>query len=181
MNIERGNPMTYLQKNKYLRGEIYFVNFDPAQGSEQGGTRPALIIQNNTGNQHSPTLIVAPITSSMKLRLPVHLPISGVHSLRKDSTLLLEQIRVVDKSRVGKHLGTISYVGMKLVDAAIAVSLDIHPHVKEPTEMTLCYTCKSQFEDSGFEVRLLSNPKDPKDTCDFCNIRTGFNYEVKEV
>ena len=173
--------MTCLQKNKYLRGEIYFVNFDPAQGSEQGGTRPALIIQNNTGNLHSPTLIVAPITSSMKPRLPVHLPISGVHSLRKDSTLLLEQIRVVDKSRVGKYLGTIGYMGMKLVDASIAVSLDIHHADKEPTEMTLCQTCKSQFEDGGYDVWLISDPKDPKETCDFCNYRQGFNYEVVRV
>jgi len=172
--------MTYPLKNRYLRGEVYIVNFDPAQGSEQGGIRPALIIQNNTGNHHSPTLIVAPITSSIKPRLPVHLPISGVRSLKKDSTLLLEQIRVIDKSRVGKYLGSISYVGMKLVDAAIAISLDIQLPDREPTEMTLCYTCKSQFEDSGFEVRLLSNPIDHKEICDYCNYRTGFSYEVMQ-
>jgi len=173
--------MTYTMKSKYLRGEVYIVNFNPAQGSEQGGIRPALIIQNNTGNRHSPTLIVAPITSSIKPRIPVHLPISGVPSLKKGSTLLLEQIRVVDKSRVGKYLCSVSYVGMKLVDAAIAISLDIRLPDREPVEMTLCHTCKSQFEDSGFKVRLLSNPKEPKETCDYCNYRTGFNYEVEEV
>lgn len=168
-------------KDRFLRGEIYVVNFNPAQGSEQGGVRPALIIQNNIGNQHSPTLIVAPITSSKKPQLPVHLPIGGVRSLKTGSTVLLEQIRVVDKTRVGKYLGSVSYVGMKLVDAAIAVSLDIRRLDKEPTIMTLCRTCKSQFEDSGFKARLISNLNDPKSTCDYCNYRQGFNYEVEEV
>jgi len=163
---------------KYFRGQIYFVDFDPAQGSEQGGVRPALVLQNNIGNQHSPTLIVAPITSSKKPQLPVHLPISGVHSLRKGSTVLLEQIRVVDKARVGKYMGSVGYVGMKLIDAALMVSLDIRHLDKESTEMSLCPICKSQFEDSGFDVWLISKPSDPKEFCDYCNHRTGFCYEV---
>jgi len=166
---------------KYLRGEIYIVDFDPAQGSEQSGTRPALIIQNNVGNQHAPTLIVAPITSSKKPELPVHLPISGVRSLRKGSTVLLEQIRVVDKSRVESYLGSVGYVAMKLVDAAIAVSLDIRQPPHESIVMTLCSICKSQFEDAGFDVYQLSKPGAPKSTCDYCNYRQGFDYEVEEI
>ena len=168
-------------KHKYLRGEIYIVDFDPVQGSEQGGIRPALIIQNNIGNQHAPTLIVAPITSSKKPQLPVHLPISGVKSLKKGSTVLLEQIRVVDKTRIGQYLGSVGYIAMKLVDAAIAVSLDVRHPSKESMVMTLCYTCKQYFEDGGFNVRAISKPRDPKETCDYCNYRQGFNYEVEEV
>ena len=166
-------------KQKYLRGAVHMVNFDPVQGSEQGGIRPALIISNNTANYHSPVLIAAPITSSIKPKLPVHLPISGIQSLRKNSTLLLEQIRVVDKSRVGKYLGSVTYIAMKFVDAAIAVSLDIRNHDKEPSEMTLCHTCKADFEEGGFEVWLISNLNDPKETCDYCNFRQGFTYRVE--
>lgn len=157
------------------------VDLDPVRGSEQGGIRPALVIQNDTGNLHSPTLIVAPVTSSIKPKLPVHLPISGISSLRRNSTLLLEQIRVIDKSRIGKYLGSVTNVAMRLVDAAIAVSLDIRLKDREASEMTLCPICKSQYEDSGFEVRLASRPTDPMETCDFCNYRQGFNYEVEEV
>ena len=166
---------------KYYRGQVFLVDFDPVKGSEQGGIRPALVIQNNTGNLYSPTLIVAPVTSSLKPKLPVHLPVSGISALKKNSTLLLEQIRVVDKSRVGKYLGSVTNVAMRLIDAAIAASLDIRHQDRETSEMTLCPICKSQYEDSGFEVRLISNPKDPKETCDYCSYRQGFNYEVKEV
>jgi mRNA interferase MazF len=190
-----------------LRGEIYVVDFDPVRGSEQGGTRPALVVQNDVGNRHSPTLIVAPITSRQKPALPVHLPISGIAALKHGSAVLLEQVRVIDRSRLGRRLGSVGYVAMRLVDAALAVSLGLKrwcghdggcppladaplPLPKEPaavarpggpTVRTLCQRCKHDYEDAGFGLRLISRLNDAKHTCDRCNHRQGFDYEVVEV
>ena len=173
-HIERDNPMT----NKYLRGEIYIIDFDPIRGSEQGGRRPAIILQNDIGNQHSPTVIVASITSQKKPPLPVHLPINGIPGLKKGSIVLLEQIRTVDKSRIYNYLGSVGAEMMRAIDTVLAVSLGIQCQRNEQNIMTLCHDCKMQFEDADFKVRLISNLNDPKDTCDFCNTRRGFDYEV---
>lgn len=90
-----------------LRGDIYLVDLVDGQGSEQSGIRPALIIQNNVGNAHSPTTIIAPITSKEKTHQPTHVDLSKKDGVIKDSTVLLEQIRVVDKSRLLKKLGEV--------------------------------------------------------------------------
>jgi mRNA interferase MazF len=160
------------------RGDIYSASLDPVIGSEQGGRRPVLVVQNNAGNTHAPTVIVAPITSRAKPVLPTHLPVSSLPALRKGSTVLLEQLRTIDKRRLGAYMGSLGYVGMCLVDAALATSLDLRRKAEDDIVMTLCRTCKAQFEDAGFDVRLLSNLGDAKDTCDFCNHRRGFDYEV---
>ncbi|MDR1183797.1 MAG: type II toxin-antitoxin system PemK/MazF family toxin [Coriobacteriales bacterium] len=164
------------------RGDIYFANLEPHIGSEQGGSRPCLIVQNDLGNRHSPTVIVAAITSKTKPHLPTHLPISCIPELGHTSVVLLEQLRTIDKSRLGRYVGSIGPGAMCLVDAALAVSLDMKRcKAAEPTVMTLCQTCKAQFEDSGFEVRLVSDLSDAKDTCDFCNCRRGFDYEIERM
>lgn len=86
---------------RILRGQMYYANLDPVIGSEQGGNRPVLIIQNNVGNRHSPTVIVAPITSQLKKRrLPTHIGIPPYFGLPEQSMALLEQIRTIDKSRL---------------------------------------------------------------------------------
>lgn len=79
------------------RGEIYHADLNPVYGSEQGGYRPVLIIRNNRGNQHSPTIIIAAITSRPKTKLPTHVPINEIKGLGKDSFVLLEQIRTLEK------------------------------------------------------------------------------------
>lgn len=81
------------------RGDIYYATLDPVVGSEQGGTRPVLIISNNTGNRYSPTVIIAPITSRVhtKAKLPTHIAVTDFIKLNKDSIILLEQIRTIDK------------------------------------------------------------------------------------
>ena len=107
------------------RGEIYYVNLSPVIGSEQNGIRPALIIQNDIGNKNSCTTIVAAITSSRtKHRLPTHVTFTS-DCLPYKSTVLAEQIRTVDKDRLGKRIGKIDRAAMKNVDHAIAMSFGI--------------------------------------------------------
>ena len=107
------------------RGEIYFANLSPTIGSEQSGMRPVLILQNNMGNQHSPTTIVAPITGRAEIRaMPTHVPINTA-GLKCGSTALLEQIRTIDKSRLEEYVGKINKDTMGKVDHAIIKSLGI--------------------------------------------------------
>ncbi len=108
------------------RGDIFYADLSPVVGSEQGGTRPVLIVQNDTGNRHSPTVIAAAITSQTgKARLPTHINIAGGSvGLSKDSVILLEQIRTIDKKRL--HMGRLDEAHMSMVDNAIAVSFGLH-------------------------------------------------------
>ncbi|KXB05512.1 hypothetical protein AKJ49_00635 [candidate division MSBL1 archaeon SCGC-AAA382A03] len=113
---------------KVRRGDIVLVDLDPVKGSEQGKTRPAVVIQNNVGNKHSPTTIVAPLTSSYRKVYPVNVEVeSGENGLVKDSIILLNQIVTVDiESRVLKKLGKLSPERMKKVDSAIKISLALN-------------------------------------------------------
>lgn len=109
------------------RGDIFYADLSPVIGSEQGGTRPVLIVQNDTGNRHSPTVIAAAITSQTgKARLPTHINIAGGSvGLSKDSVILLEQIRTIDKRRLKEHMGHLDDDHMSLVNDAIAVSFGL--------------------------------------------------------
>ena len=109
------------------RGDIFYADLSPVVGSEQGGTRPVLIVQNDTGNKHSPTVIAAAITSQTnKAKLPTHIELSGRSvGLTKDSVVLLEQIRTIDKRRLREHMGHVDESMMNQVDAAIAVSFGL--------------------------------------------------------
>lgn len=110
------------------RGDIFYADLSPVVGSEQGGTRPVLIVQNDTGNKHSPTVIAAAITSqTSKARLPTHINIAGGSvGLSKDSVILLEQIRTIDKRRLREHMGKLDDAHMSLVDDAIAISFGLN-------------------------------------------------------
>ena len=109
------------------RGDIFYADLSPVVGSEQGGTRPVLIVQNNMGNKHSPTVIAAAITSQMnKARLPTHIELVGpTVGLTKNSVVLLEQVRTIDKKRLREHMGHLSDELMDRVDSAIAVSFGL--------------------------------------------------------
>jgi mRNA interferase MazF len=112
------------------RGEIYYADLSPVVGSEQGGVRPVLIIQNDTGNRYSPTVIAAAITSQTgKARLPTHieLPVQQECGLTKDSVVLLEQVRTLDKRRLRERMGRVDDHVMEKIDTAIAVSFGL-PH-----------------------------------------------------
>ena len=110
------------------RGDIYYADLRPVVGSEQGGVRPVLIIQNDTGNRHSPTVICAAITSRMnKAKLPTHVEIdSKKYRIVKDSVVLLEQIRTVDKQRLKELVCHVDLELMKKVDEALCISLMLH-------------------------------------------------------
>ena len=109
------------------RGDIYYADLSPVVGSEQGGLRPVLIIQNDVGNRYSPTVIAAAITSRMsKTKLPTHIDIYAEQvGLAKDSIVLLEQIRTLDKRRLKEKMGHLDENMMSAVNAAIAVSFGL--------------------------------------------------------
>ena len=109
------------------RGDIYYADLSPVVGSEQGGLRPVLIIQNDVGNRYSPTVIAAAITSRMgKTRLPTHIDIHADKvGLAKDSVVLLEQIRTLDKRRLKEKMGHLDESLMQKVNSAIAVSFGL--------------------------------------------------------
>jgi len=111
-----------------LRGELYYADLSPVIGSEQGGIRPVLIIQNNVGNKHSPTIIAAAITSVLtKAKLPTHIEIpQGMFGLPKLSVILLEQIRTLDKRRIKDKIGTLDDGRMRRVDKALLISLGFY-------------------------------------------------------
>lgn len=109
------------------RGDIYYADLSPVVGSEQGGMRPVLIIQNDVGNRYSPTVIAAAITSRMgKTRLPTHIDVyADKVGLAKDSVILLEQVRTLDKKRLGEKMGHLDEEMMTAVNNAIAVSFGL--------------------------------------------------------
>jgi len=110
------------------RGDIYYADLSPVVGSEQGGMRPVLIVQNDTGNKHSPTVIAAAITSQVgKARLPTHIELEAQsYGLTRNSVILLEQIRTIDKSRLRERMGKLDEPTMNKVDNAIAVSFGLN-------------------------------------------------------
>lgn len=107
------------------RGEIYYADLSPVVGSEQGGIRPILVLQNDIGNKYSPTIIVAAITSQInKARIPTHIELSSLsYSLPKDSVVLLEQIRTIDKTRLKQKVSALDNIKMKEINRAILISL----------------------------------------------------------
>lgn len=108
------------------RGDVYYADLSPAIGSEQTGIRPVLIVQNNVGNIYSPTVIIAVLTSKCKRNIPTHIAISsGDGNLPLDSTILLEQLRTIDKERLKNYIGKISDEKMSEVDEAMMVSLGL--------------------------------------------------------
>ena len=111
------------------RGDIYFADLSPVVGSEQGGFRPVLIIQNDIGNKYSPTVIVSAITSQiMKAHLPTHVELPAhVSSLDKDSVVLLEQIRTIDKRRLKRRIARLDEEVMVKIDEALAISCGLRP------------------------------------------------------
>lgn len=117
------------------RGDVFFADLSPVIGSEQGGIRPVLVVQNNLGNHFSPTVIVAAITAKIaKPKLPTHIGITAEETgIEKDSVILLEQIRTIDKSRLKERVCHLSQALMEDVDAALKISVGVavDPNLKE--------------------------------------------------
>ncbi len=112
------------------RGDIFYADLSPVIGSEQGGVRPVLIVQNDVGNRYSPTVIAAAITSQHdKTELPTHIKVNAVASgLAKDSIVLLEQVRTIDKRRLKEKMGTLDLRSMGEIDTALSVSFGLKPN-----------------------------------------------------
>lgn len=113
--------------NMVRRGEIYYADLNPVVGSEQGGTRPVLVVQNDVGNKHSPTVIVAAITSKTnKPELPTHIALDAdTLGLIKDSVVLTEQVRTIDKRRLRERIAVLNDCTMDKVDAALRISFGV--------------------------------------------------------
>jgi Growth inhibitor len=110
-----------------LRGDLYYADLNPVVGSEQGGVRPVLVIQNNIGNKYSPTTIIASVTSraTKKALLPTHHTLSERYGLDRDSIVLLEQIRTIDVQRLREYVGALTRDEMQSIDAVLKVSLGL--------------------------------------------------------
>ncbi len=117
------------------RGDIYYADLSPVVGSEQGGVRPVLIVQNDVGNRYSPTVIAAAITSQHdKASLPTHIKVNAVSSgLAKDSIVLLEQVRTIDKKRLKEKMGTLDNRSMGEIDMALSVSFGLNSSATDTT------------------------------------------------
>ena len=179
-----------------LRGQMYYANLDPVIGSEQGGNRPVLVIQNNVGNRHSPTIIIAPITTRVKkLRQPTHIGIPPYFGLPQSSMAMLEQIRTIDKSRLGDYVGCLDDDVMDYIDEALGISIGLNdsasctetqeqaadePQDEMPDEMvlTLCGTCLKQFIYSPDHVVRRIDRTQSKEPCMYCHVRDGYDYRI---
>lgn len=115
-----------INHNEIKKGDIYYATLDPIIGSEQDGKRPVVVVQNNLANKYSPTVIIAPITTVLKkIDLPTHIPIKKNNFLKKDSIILIEQVRVIDKVRLKSFLGRLSDLQVQQVDKALIKALSI--------------------------------------------------------
>lgn len=122
--------MSYVQERPFLnfkRGDVFFADLSPTIGCEQGGERPVLVVQNDVGNRFSPTLVVLAITAQItKAKLPTHVPIAaGEFGFSRDSIILAEQIRTIDKQRITGKMTTLGPEIMKQVDTAMSISLGL--------------------------------------------------------
>ena len=107
------------------RGDVFYADFDPIIGSEQGGIRPVLVVQNNVGNKYSPTVVVLPISSAKKTNMPTHIRICGAKMLQKNSVILAEQIRTIDRNRLRNYVGSVGFEIMDKVDKAVKISIGV--------------------------------------------------------
>lgn len=167
-------------KTAVYRGDIFLADLDPAFGCEQCGTRPVLVIQNNTGNRYSATTIIAAITTQRKKpSLPTHVSIEGAPGVREGSLVLLEQLRTIDEKRLVEKLGSLSDIQMHYVDTALLASLGIKVAPKDTILMTLCRNCAQSFRDSGgFILRSVTPHQDIQERCTVCNVHNGYDFEV---
>lgn len=113
---------------KVKRGNLYYANLNPVIGSEQGGTRPVVILQNNIGNKESTTVIVAPLTTKSEYikRMPTHIRIPAFEKLKQESIVMLEQIRVIDKIRLKTYLGKLNNKQMSEINNALLIELHLN-------------------------------------------------------
>lgn len=169
-----------MEEREINRGDIYHADLNPIFGSEQGGYRPVLVIQNNRGNQYSPTVIIAAITSKPKTKLPTHVPLKQMTGLEKDSVVLLEQVRTVDKRRLDNYVGRLETEQMLKVDEALCSSMGIR-RLDKPILMSLCPICaKGFYESREYFIKRADKNQSIKEKCMLCNVRQGYDYLIRK-
>ena len=171
-----------MKKQKIYRGDIYYACLNPVVGSEQGDCRPVLIVQNDVGNEHSPTVIVVPLTRNVwKNSLPTHVLIPKLCcGLDEDSLVLTEQIRTIDRSRLLNYIGRISEEIQPAVDKALAVCIGLETRRSPKGEMlvmTLCTRCESDFRKSGYYL-IKRGYREILENCDICKTAKGLTFGI---
>lgn len=169
--------------NSYFRGDMYYADLGRGIGSEQEGYRPVVIVQNNVGNKHSPTVIIAAISSKVdaKAKLPTHYLIEAESGLELPSLILLEQLRTIDKQRLEMYIGRLGEKHILKINHALAVSVGLIEEVPENLIMCLCPACANNFYGTGsYFLRRVNPVQSKKDICSYCGQRPGFNYVVRQ-
>ena len=168
------------QKN-IKRGDIYYADLNPVFGSEQGGCRPVLVVQNNNGNKYSPTIVVTPITGNIyKNPLPTHVILPRSCCLVKDSLVLVEQIRTIDRSRIKEYIGHINEEQQSEIDKALDVCVGLEkrrPPKGEMLVLSLCPQCESDFRNNRYML-VKKGWQDVKENCDICKTAKGLNFGI---
>ena len=170
-----------LRSRPYLRGDLYYADLGHGIGSEQKGTRPVVIIQNNVGNKYSPTVIIAAITSkaNVKAKLPTHYYLDAGNGLAQPSLVLLEQIRTVDKRRLSGYIGRLDEKHIRGINHALAVSIGLIEPVPPKLTLCLCGACADAFRGTGaFALREAAPEQAEKEVCVYCGQRPGMEYVV---
>ena len=170
-----------MKKPKVKRGDLYYADLNPVVGSEQGDSRPVLVVQNDIGNNHSPTVIVAPLTRNLRKNpLPTHVLIPKSCGLDTASLVLAEQIRTIDCSRLSTYIGHISSEIQPAIDNALAVCVGIEKHRAKKGEMlvlSLCSHCESDFRNSGY-LLVKKGWQEVRTDCDFCKTTKGLSFGI---
>ena len=168
-------------KRTYYRGELYYADLGIGVGSEQNGYRPVVVIQNDVGNKHSPTTIVAAVSTQIKskAKLPTHFYVSHECGLVQPSIIMLEQIRTIDKARMDKYIGKLSESEILGLNHALAISIGLIP--TSPTRITLCLceACAQNYSVTGsFILRRKDLHENEKKLCNYCSKNVGEDYDV---
>lgn len=165
----------------YHRGDMYYADLGRGIGSEQEGYRPVLIVQNDTGNKYSPTVIVAAISSKVdaKAKLPTHYLLKPENGLELPSLVLMEQLRTIDKKRLEIYIGHLEESHIRQLNRALAVSVGLIEETPKELIMCLCSSCANNFYGTGsYYLRRIHSDWRRKDICTYCGQRSGFDYEV---
>lgn len=163
-------------------GEIFLCHLGKSNNSVQAGTRPVLIVQNNIGNTFSSTVVVAPITSSVKrLNLPTHVMLHQSCGLRSPSVAMLEQLRTVDKKDLYKYLGKVrDWQTIEEIKEAISIEFDLDEK-PYPGKTNLCYKCLQKMrEDPNLNIRPEGKRYDQRVPCDICHEGLGYAYAIRK-
>ena len=170
-----------MQNRQIKRGDIYYADLNPVVGSEQGDCRPVLVVQNDVGNEHSPTVVVTPLTRNLRKNpLPTHVIIPRSCGLDRDSLVLAEQIRTIDRSQLSNYIGHISREIQPAIDKALAVCVGLENHWAAKGEMlvlSLCPLCEADFKDSGYML-VKKGWQEAKTDCDFCKTAKGLTFGI---